>query len=132
MALRTQKTITIAHDLAKDGKISAEQLQKTLEAQKKEDRDIGEYLAEQGLVTEDEFNQLLAAKAGVTAVSLAELTPDPSLLSALTLEQAVRWSIFPVLEKNGKLTIATSDPFDLAALDEAKLDINRQLDHDFV
>ena len=46
MTLRTQKTIAIAQELTKEGLISPEQLQSTLEIQKKENRDIGEYLAE--------------------------------------------------------------------------------------
>jgi type IV pilus assembly protein PilB len=128
MSLRTQKINAIAAELAKEGKISAEQLDDALAASKAQNIEVSEYLIDQNLITEKDFNIRLAAKAGVSWVSLEELTPDPSSLKIISPEQATRWKIFPIHEKNGKLTVAVADPFDLAALDEAKNSLGRDLD----
>ncbi len=128
MSLRAQNTITVARDLAKAGQISSEQLANALEAQKKEDKDIGEFLVEQGIVTEKDFNDRLASKAGVQAISLENWVPEPNILKAIPPDQASKWKIFPIQEKNEKLTVAMADPFDLATLDEARGVLERDLD----
>lgn len=123
MSLRTQKIILIAQELAKSGQISQEQLQQALEA-----KDIAQFLVKQSLITGKDLNDRLATKAGITAVSLANFNPDAALLKTIQPDQAKRWKIFPHQEKSGKLVVATSDPFNLAVLDEARSELGRELD----
>lgn len=120
MPLRSKQAIAIAEELSKEGKISSEQLAEALAAHKKQNVEISDYLVKHQLITEKEFNERLAFKAGTTLVSLEDFTPDPNLIKLIKSEQATEWKIFPYQKKDGKITIAMADPFDLATLDEAR------------
>lgn len=138
MSLRTRSIISVVQDLAKEGLISSEQLalamdQNTKETQanpneKSDLKDLGEYLVQTGYLTEKEFNDRLARKAGIRALSLSDHPPDFAALKALHPNQINKWQIVPLTDAKGRFTIATADPFDIATLDEVKVGFGRSFD----
>jgi general secretion pathway protein E/type IV pilus assembly protein PilB len=75
-------------------------------------------IVEMGLATEDQVLQALAAELGMKYVELGEVTVDRDLLDRFPAREIFRHTLFPISRRNGSVIVATSDPFDLEALDE--------------
>ena len=83
MSLRTQKLQSLAEELVQEGIINTTQLSQALEQQKSQGEDLGDILVRKGFLSEAEFNQRLAKKAGIPVASSIELTPSDQLLKIL-------------------------------------------------
>ncbi len=129
MSLRTQKLQSLAEELVQEGIINTTQLSQALEQQKSQGEDLGDILIRKGFLSEAEFNQRLAKKAGIPVASSIELTPSDQLLKILEASQASRWQIVPIFEHGNKLTVATSDPFDFSVLDEIRSELGREVNY---
>ena len=70
------------------------------------------------LVPEDRMLQILAEEFGMRYVELKDVEIDPELLSQFPTSVVFRHGLLPLSRENGTVTVATSDPFDLEALDE--------------
>ena len=79
---------------------------------------IDKRLIELGYVSEEDTLQTLGEILGMRYVKLKDLKIDPDLLSKFPHRDIYRHSILPLERRNGMAIIATSDPFDLEALDE--------------
>ncbi len=75
-------------------------------------------VVEMGLATEERVLQALAAELGMRYVELAEISVDRDLLDRFPAREIFRHTLFPLSRRNGSVVVATSDPFDLEALDE--------------
>ncbi|MEX2317783.1 MAG: ATPase, T2SS/T4P/T4SS family [Pirellulales bacterium] len=71
-----------------------------------------------GLVTEEAALRALGEEVGIPFVDLEQQEIDLSLLHGFPPKLIHRHSLFPIARRNGTLTVATSDPFDLYPLDE--------------
>ena len=72
-----------------------------------------------GLLDEAAALRAVAEEVGMRFVDLAELEIDLSLLKTFPQKLIHRECLFPIERNNGSLVVATSDPFDFYALDEA-------------
>src|SRR5262252_7806237 len=75
-------------------------------------------VVEMGLASEEQVLQALASELGMRYVELAEITVDRNLLERFPAREIFRHTLFPLSRRNGSVVVATSDPFDLEALDE--------------
>ncbi|NQV23689.1 MAG: Flp pilus assembly complex ATPase component TadA [Rhodopirellula sp.] len=73
---------------------------------------------EMGLLTEEQTLQAFAEELGMKYVELKDFTIDPELLNLFPTSTIYRHSLLPLRRENGLVEVATSDPFDLEALDE--------------
>ena len=73
---------------------------------------------EMGFVSEEAALRAIGAEVGLDYVDLSELDVDISLLRGFPQKLIYRQALFPIRRENGTLIVATSDPFDLYALDE--------------
>ncbi len=73
---------------------------------------------ELGFVSEENALQALGDAVGLEYIDLSQAEVDTSLLSDFPQKIIYRDSLFPISRKNGSITVATSDPFDLYPLDE--------------
>lgn len=73
---------------------------------------------EMGLLTEEQTLQAFADELGMKYVELKDFEIDPELLSLFPTSTIYRHSLLPLRRDNGRVEVATSDPFDLEALDE--------------
>ncbi|AMV18373.1 GspE/PulE family protein [Planctomyces sp. SH-PL14] len=81
-------------------------------------RRVDQILVEQGVITEEAALKALADELGMRFVSLKNFEVDRNLLMQFPATAIFRHSVLP-LERTGEwVTMATSDPFDLEALDE--------------
>jgi len=74
-----------------------------------------------GFVTRQQALDALGDQFHMPVVDVASLDPDPAALAALPAKVVFRHRCVPVAKVQGTLTVATSDPYELAVLDELKL-----------
>ncbi len=79
---------------------------------------IDQAAVQMGFVREDEALAALGEQLGLEYVDLTKTEVDLSLLEQFPLKSIYRHSVFPLKRRNGTLVVATSDPFELYALDE--------------
>jgi general secretion pathway protein E/type IV pilus assembly protein PilB len=72
-----------------------------------------------GLVTESDSLRALGIELGMPLVDLESVDVDLALIAQFPQRLMHRHGLFPVEQRNGSIVIATSDPLDLYALDEA-------------
>ena len=75
-------------------------------------------LIEMGLVSEEDTLKAFAEELGMQFVDLSNFQVDRDLVSRFPTSTIFRHSLLPLSESNGRVEVATSDPFDLEALDE--------------
>jgi general secretion pathway protein E/type IV pilus assembly protein PilB len=80
---------------------------------------LDQLAVEKGYITEEASLRALGAEVGLDFVDLAEADVDLSLLKTFPQKLIYREALFPISRRNGTITVATSDPFDLYPLDEA-------------
>lgn len=74
---------------------------------------------QQGFVQEEPALRALGDELGMEFVDLREATIDLDLVKSFPQKLIYRHSLFPLRRENGSLVLATSDPMDVYALDEA-------------
>ncbi|MDA0587803.1 MAG: ATPase, T2SS/T4P/T4SS family [Planctomycetota bacterium] len=75
-------------------------------------------LIEMGLVTEEATLRAFADELGMKFVDLKDFHVNIELLNKFPTSTIFRHSLLPLTEENGRVEVATSDPFDLEAIDE--------------
>ena len=81
-------------------------------------RRFDQAVVEMGLATEEQVLQALATELGMRYVDLDTITIDRELLDRFPAREIFRHTLIPLSRRNGSVVVATSDPFDLEALDE--------------
>lgn len=79
---------------------------------------LDQAVVELGLISEAQVLALLAEALGLTVVSLLDRRIEPEILATVPSKFIFKQQVLPIERRNGDLVIATSDPFDLYALDE--------------
>ena len=111
--------------LVEQGFITQEQLQKAIDAQKKEKGRIGEVLVKLGIITEEDMTNALGSQLGIPFYS----SDDPELLKpkddqvldkTVPADFAKKNSVLPLSKTLNSLTCAVSDPLDLLMLDNLR------------
>ena len=74
---------------------------------------------QQGMVGEEPALRALGEELGMEFVDLRNAEVDIELVKSFPQKLIYRHSLFPLSRHNGSLTLATSDPLDVYALDEA-------------
>lgn len=75
-------------------------------------------LIELGLVSEEDTLKAFAEELGMKYIDLKEFRVNVELLNKFPTSTIFRHSLLPLSEDNGRVEVATSDPFDLEAIDE--------------
>jgi len=103
--------------LLKKGLLTAEQLARSRDAQSNGTR-LDQAAVKLGFITEEAALKALGEEVGLEFVDLAETEVDLELLNEFPQRYIHRETIFPIRRQDGKLVVATSDPFNLYPLDE--------------
>lgn len=103
--------------------ITQEQLDQTLEAQKRDGRRLGTLLVEQGLINETQLTQILSQQLAVPWVSLYHVDFSKHLLSLVPREIAEKYCLVPIYVRHVRgqgdtLYVAMDDPTNDEALRE--------------
>ncbi len=110
--------------LVDTGLITADQLQQSLEEQRRPDgprRRLGQVVADLGFATERAVAEALADLLGMEMIDLSRTIPAPDVVRLLPRAVAERTQVL-VLDKTDKgLVVAAVDPTNVLALDDVKL-----------
>ena len=113
-------TTKIGDLLLKEKLITPEQLNRALEHQKKYGGRIGSILVELDFVTEDDITSVLSHQYGVPSINLDYFEIDPDVVKLIPLETAQKYQVIPLSRVGSTLTIATTDPSNVFAMDDIK------------
>ncbi len=104
--------------LVKAGLIDEMQLTSALAQQKQWGGKLGDILVDQGVLDEMMLWLGLSKQLDVPLVALPDLVIPPDVLPLIARETCEKLDIFPVLRDERSITVATSDPNNIGALDE--------------
>lgn len=76
------------------------------------DKELGLALQERSLISNTDFQHLLAFKLGMPFVNLTEFELDPSLINIIPVEFSREHNLIPILDWKDKLVVAIEDPTD--------------------
>ncbi|RMH10999.1 MAG: type II/IV secretion system protein [Planctomycetota bacterium] len=107
--------------LVEKGLITRDQLEQALAAQRESGERLDRVLVRLGFVSRNQVLSALGDQFQMPVVDLTALTPSREVLETLPPKLVYRQSCVPIDRHNGTLTVATSDPFEITALDELRL-----------
>ena len=85
------------------------------------DASITESVVRLGMASEEDFLQAAARVIGLDYVDVSEIAPAPDVIERLPARSVYQYGVIPVSFDNDTLTIATSDPFNLALVDGLRI-----------
>ena len=112
--------VRIGELLLKEKRITAEQLQETLNYQRQNGGKLGLNLIKLGFVKDEEVTALLSRQYGVPSIALPEFEIDPAVVKLVPAETAQKYQIVPLSRAGSTLTIAMTDPTNVFAMDDIK------------
>src|SRR5216117_2151662 len=112
--------VRIGELLLKEKKITPEQLQQALAAQKSNGGKLGYNLVKMGFVKDEEITALLSKQYGVPSIVLSQFEIDPGVVKLVPAETAHKYQIVPLSRSGATLTIAMTDPTNVFSMDDIK------------
>src|SRR5438046_5443839 len=112
--------VRIGELLLKEKKITPDQLQQALAAQKANGGKLGYNLVKMGFVKDEEITALLSKQYGVPSINLAQFDIDAAIVKLIPAETAHKYQIVPLSRAGATLTIAMTDPTNEFAMDDIK------------
>ena len=112
-----QQKMPFGEQLVATGMLLDVQLQLALREQQRTGGSLARILVQLGFITPEVLAEFMGRQAGSHAINLNDTPIDRDILSLVPLEVARRCVGMPVSRRNGTLTVALADPFDVNAVD---------------
>ncbi len=112
--------VRIGELLLKEKRITPEQLQEALNAQKATGGKLGSNLVKLGFVADGEITAILSRQYGVPSISLEDFEIDSAVIKLVPFETAQKYQVLPLSRSGATLTIAMTDPTNVFAMDDIK------------
>ncbi len=106
--------------LIKDKLISETQLKEALRIQRKKGGSLRNILVGLGYINEKDLMAALSQGLGIPPISLSRFKIDPDILKLIPRAIARKYEIVPVSKVGNILTVATSDPLNVFAMDDIR------------
>ena len=106
--------------LIDEGCLTAKELAKGLELQKKEGGLIGNLLIRMGAITEEELVAALARQLSLPFIRISNYSVNRAVLKRVPKDVAVSYLLFPFDEDEGTFSIAVTDPLNDEAFEAVK------------
>ncbi|MFT5422449.1 MAG: type II secretory ATPase GspE/PulE/Tfp pilus assembly ATPase PilB-like protein [Phycisphaerales bacterium] len=103
------------------GFITDEQLADAVGEQDRTGDRLDRVLLRQGTVSREDMTRTISEQFHMRLVDLDEVYPEDEVLQAIPAAFITRQHCAPIALEGDRLTVATSDPFEIAALDELRL-----------
>ncbi len=110
----------LADTLVRQGILTREQIEKSLEESRRTGLPIETVLSQSGLVSEESLYTARAASLGVAYVNLNNIIVEPDILNLIPAELARKHRVIPLFKIGSALSVAMADPQDIIALDEVR------------
>ncbi len=107
--------------LVDNGVITEDQLEQVLEEHAKSQRKIGDILIDMKLATLEQVTEATGHQHGLQYLCLSEYEIDPEVIGSVSEQMARKYRIIPVDRTNNTLTVALADPANIFLLDDIKL-----------
>ncbi|MGI9455465.1 MAG: GspE/PulE family protein [Aeoliella sp.] len=104
--------------LLRRGLLSSEQVAELQQSANGQSQRLELAAVDRGWVSEEDVLAALGEEIGIDVIDLEKADCDLSLLAEFPQRLIHRYDLFPVRRDNGSIVVATSNPFDLYALDE--------------
>ena len=121
------KSLKLGDTLVERGLISRKQLDEALKAQKKDSRKLGQILVDRGLVTEEKLTQALSSVFQISFLKLSEIKIDEAVLGMVSDDMMHENKMLPIAFENNCLTVAISDPLNVASLQQIRLSCDYEI-----
>ena len=108
--------------------VSEQQLEEGLNLHRQSDKKIGEALQELGFCSSEDVCQALAMQSGLRYLDPTTIEISKEVIKLVPEALVREHNIIPVAREDGRITIATSDPFDLFAQDNVRFATNADVD----
>ena len=119
--------VRLGEILLQQGLLTEQQLNASLEEQRKSGRKLGRVFVDKGFVSEEQISTALAKQLQVPYINLKQFTVKPEVATRLPEVQARRFRAI-VLEDGGAFyRVAMADPTDLFAYDEIARALKRDI-----
>jgi type IV pilus assembly protein PilB len=102
------------------GLLNEERLAEALSHQKKTGDRLGKILTEHRFLTEEQLAEALEYQLGIPRVDLSRTLIGPDMISLVPAQLARRYGVMPIAQKDGRLRLAVSDPFNVVAIDDVR------------
>src|SRR5262245_27933869 len=112
--------VRIGELLLKEKRITPEQLQQALNAQKASGGKLGFNLVKMGFVKDEEITGLLSKQYGVPSINLTQFEIDSAVVKLIPADTAQKYQVIPLSRAGATLTIAMTDPTNVFAMDDSK------------
>lgn len=123
------KNIRIGDVLKNAGFIREEQLQEALAYQKIDrSKRLGAILVDYGYVTEAQLLEALSQRLGIQVLDLNETVIDLEAAAKIPQNMALKYTLIPISQENGRLLVAMNDPLDFYAVEDVRLVTNMPID----
>ncbi len=106
--------------LVRESVISAGDLRKAQEEQRKEGGRLGSSLVKLGMIEESELTSFLSKQYGVPAINLAEFDIDKDVINLVPRDVAEKHNLVPFNRSGSTISVAMSDPSNIFAIDDIK------------
>lgn len=113
--------MNLAQLLVGKGWLTLSQVDDAAALQRSEGLRLDRAIIQLGFVTERQMLELMSEQLHLPLVQLQDVTIDAEILRALPSKIVYRKRLIPVGRENGVLQVATSDAFDLYAVDDLRL-----------
>lgn len=110
----------LAEVLLDEGLVTQSQLMSAVDEQSHRGLPLGRTLVELGILSEDQLVRALAAQVGMMFCDLDEYPVDRTAVSTIPAALCRRYTVLPVGFADGYLLLATSDPSNVVAVDDAR------------
>ncbi len=106
--------------LIEQGLVSNDQVKKALEEQKKAGSRLGQTLVELGFLSEDDLIVSLARQLNLPHIDITSYSIKPEIIKLIPQNIARRYELLPLEKVGTELTIAMVDPLNVFAIDEVQ------------
>lgn len=128
VAVSTLTRPSLADVLVKHGMVPKQTVEQTLDRLGGAAAALGQTLLSEGALSEEQLARALAAQFDLPFDPLTDLRVDRRFYESISVKLMQRHPFVPMVEQQGRLTIAIPDPQNLLALDQLELLLARPLD----
>jgi len=114
--------------LVQQGVLSAEQVHEAQHMARQSGLRLPETLIRLGYATGEEVMRAMAQEHGLEYVNLSEITVPPSVVELVPESVARENAIMPLMEDDGMLKVAASDPNDFQTIEKLRFILNKRIE----
>ncbi len=121
-------TVSLGESLILQGLLTPEQLKQVESEMQKSGESFQKVLRRFRFVHEKEWVSFLSSHFGIAQVEVTHQIVKPEMLKQIPEDLVRRFGVFPLMKVGKRLTVAMSDPFNLAVIDQLRLKTGYDID----